>query len=354
MLNFIINEFSVIVLVIGFLILLSNNLKVQDSKSKKIKTLLLEVTCITIFNVFEYYFSTLNSFNYGRLFFSFLCYSLRPVIVITFISLITDSKKIKYFYFLSLINMIIYSTCFYSNIVFSFNDNNSFTRGPLGYTSHILCFIYAILFIFLIIKKYNKQSINKIIMLSFILIISSIAAIFDIKFSSTLFDQTILMCSLFYYLFLYMEYNKIDKLTNIFNRSTFYNDIEKYKNIITSIISIDMNGLKQINDTLGHSEGDKALITISEILLKSEKNKTRYYRIGGDEFVAFCFNANEKEVKQLIKKINSNLSETKYSCSIGYEMCDSNDNKYDVYKKADKKMYKEKEKYHTKLKTTSV
>jgi diguanylate cyclase (GGDEF)-like protein len=109
-----------------------------------------------------------------------------------------------------------------------------------------------------------------------------------------------------------------------------------------------MNNLKYINDNMGHLEGDKALVTLGDVLLESEKKKARFYRVGGDEFVVICLNMDEDKVKELIKTIQKNMKKTKYTCSIGYEMKNNNSDLFDVYKKADEKMYKEKELFHSK------
>ena len=343
MVDFFIDNFLMIVL-------LSNNLKIEKSKSKRVKLLLLEVALISVFNFLELYFATFDTFQYARLVFSFLCYSLRPVIIITFISILSNNKIVKYFSYLSILNAIIYSTCFFTDIAFSFHSDNTFYRGPLGYSTHALCIIYLFLLIYLIVKKHYKQSWNKTIMLLYITFINTIAAFFDFAFGTTLFDQTILVCALVYYLILYMEYNKIDALTKTFNRMAFYDDIDKYKCSITSVISIDMNDLKKINDNLGHLEGDKALVTLSSIFLNSEKNNARVYRVGGDEFVILCFDLKESDVKKVISKIKDDISKTRYTCSLGYEMRKSNDDIIATYKIADEKMYKEKEEHHLKYK----
>jgi len=344
--EFIINDFLIITLIVGFLILLFNNLQIEDDKFKKIKILLLLIILLETFNFFESCFSTLPYHNIGRVICSFLCYSLRPFIIITFISLLTNSKLLKYFYSLSIINLLIYSTGFYSELSYYFTSDNKYQAGPLIYSIYIICIIYLLLMIYIIIKKHNKQHWNSTIMLLFISIFCSVSAFLDYIYSSNLFDQTILICALIYYLFLYMEYNKIDSLTKLFNRTTFYNDIKKDKYKITSIISIDMNNLKYINDKFGHLEGDKALNTIAKILLESDKKNIKCYRIGGDEFVILCHSINEDKVKELINNIKKELLLTKYSCSIGYEMNKVTDDINDIYKKADEKMYKDKEKFH--------
>ena len=350
MLKYIIDDFLIIVLVLGFLVLLFNNLKVDKKISSKIKILLLTITVVTISNILEVYYSTMDVFNYQRMIFSFICYSLRPVVVIIFISLLSDNKILKYFYGLSVVNTLIYSTCFFTDIAFGFSSDNHFYGGPFRFSTHVVCIIYLIVLIYLIIKKHNNQAWNKTIMLSFVTIITCIAAFLDFQVQSNLFDQTVLVCILLYYLFLYMEFNKIDALTNTFNRQSFYIDIDKYKTKITSVISIDMNNLKIINDTYGHLEGDNALISLSDVLLNSDKNKARIYRVGGDEFVILCIDAKEEKVVSIINKIKKDMKNTNYSCSIGYEMIKDYNKIYDSYKLADEKMYKEKAIFHEKEK----
>lgn len=85
-----------------------------------------------------------------------------------------------------------------------------------------------------------------------------------------------------------------DHLTGLLNRKGFYNRaalieenaIKNQKKL--SVISIDMNGLKTINDTYGHKEGDFALSTVGRILRDATGDGYAVTRLGGDEFaIAF-------------------------------------------------------------------
>lgn len=350
MVDFILKNYILIVLIIGFLLLLNNNLQIDKNNKRKLRELLLAVSLVTVFGALEDYYGTLDSFNYLRLVCSFICYSIRPIVVICFISMLSNNKKINYFKDLALINILICSTCFYSGVAFSFSETNNFIRGPLGFSPHILCIIYLGLLIYIVIKKYNSHNKLHTIIISYIAVACVVAGYFDLyKDGSNLFDNAILICILIYYLYLYMEYNKIDALTNTFNRNTFYSDIEKYNSKITSVISIDMNDLKIINDTYGHTGGDKALFSISKLLLDIDKKYARVYRVGGDEFAVLCFYPNKEDVKKYIEEAKERLSKTKYTCSFGY-VINNNKDINQLYKEADKKMYKEKEQYHKKAK----
>ena len=83
-----------------------------------------------------------------------------------------------------------------------------------------------------------------------------------------------------------------DQLTNLFNRRGFMLNgdkiFEENKDNLY-LFYIDLDGLKKINDTYGHNEGDFAIISISDALNSSCPAKTIISRIGGDEFtILFC------------------------------------------------------------------
>lgn len=81
---------------------------------------------------------------------------------------------------------------------------------------------------------------------------------------------------------------RIDGLTGINNRSMWE---ERAQNLPTPLpvnllIVVDMDGLKQLNDTLGHLEGDRAICEMTERLCGAVGEKTHVYRYGGDELIA--------------------------------------------------------------------
>lgn len=69
-------------------------------------------------------------------------------------------------------------------------------------------------------------------------------------------------------------------------------------------MSLDLNGLKKINDTAGHHAGDLALVTVSKCISDCISNHSQAYRIGGDEFVVLFFSENAAVVPDIEKKIN--------------------------------------------------
>lgn len=145
-----------------------------------------------------------------------------------------------------------------------------------------------------------------------------------------------------------------DNLTGINNRRCFEEDTEKLvdgkKNF--TVVAIDMNNLKMINDELGHKFGDEALIKVAEGLKMFEKFGEKCYRMGGDEFEVICTHMNGEEIENLCEKINDELGKTEYfpgkplSMAYGYFRFSANMDKEinKVLAQADKKMYEKKAK----------
>ena len=144
-----------------------------------------------------------------------------------------------------------------------------------------------------------------------------------------------------------------DGLTGIPNRSRY----EKYLDDLQAsdedycVISIDLNGLKTVNDTQGHQMGDKYLSEFSETLQNCFKWKGFIARIGGDEFVAVLNGAYLEFADQLLEKLDASLAalnkkdpSIKRGAAAGYafrhEVEGSDWNA--VYLLADERMYKKK------------
>jgi diguanylate cyclase (GGDEF)-like protein len=350
MLKLLADNYILIVLLIGFVILLSNSLKTDKNwRNNRLKELLAVIVCLVISSSLKTYYDSLSYYSFGRTLTYFICYTLRPAVIILFTALLCNKKFVKRLSYLCIINTAVYITCFFNGLAFSFNEANVFIRGPLCYTAHIFCLFYFLVLLSVIVKQYSSQNrMRTIVLLSFMLF-CAVASSLDMAIDNVnIFDSVILICGLEFYLYLYIEHNKMDVMTNAFNRAAFYNDIIKLYNNVTSIISIDMNDLKKINDTQGHDAGDLAISVVSDILLSIDNRYVRIYRIGGDEFVALCFYKDKTNVQSFITQAKEKLAETKYTCSFGFVYNDYKNDLYKLYKKADKKMYIEKEAYHKK------
>ncbi|WHH60697.1 HD domain-containing phosphohydrolase [Petroclostridium sp. X23] len=144
-----------------------------------------------------------------------------------------------------------------------------------------------------------------------------------------------------------------DALTNVFNRTYFEQVVQHLdSNNLgrTGALLCDLDGLKLINDTMGHDSGDNILIDAAKVIEKSLSGKHSLFRIGGDEFAILIENTTETYLQAIYRSIKHNIEnhnkqdhELYLSLSIGYAVKKNESTKMeDVLKEADNMMYKEK------------
>lgn len=149
-----------------------------------------------------------------------------------------------------------------------------------------------------------------------------------------------------------------DALTHISNRLAFDKDLEQVMNQCSlsakehfMLAMIDLDGMKQINDTLGHDGGDRLLKCFAEQLTKMGREQDHAYRFGGDEF-AFIFRFVGVSQKDLLKERFGHVVEqvknngfSKIGASIGLASSQEvQGNICELIKLADKRMYIDKKK----------
>ncbi|MBC9783752.1 diguanylate cyclase [Heliobacterium chlorum] len=144
-----------------------------------------------------------------------------------------------------------------------------------------------------------------------------------------------------------------DILTGLYNRSYFEQEmdiIDKEGFAPVGIIVCDVDGLKFVNDTLGHNQGDHLLMEAGKILRKSFGTSSILSRIGGDEFAVLLPNTDEataalitQQIRKKIAAYNEQNRELPLSLSIGYAVRTvPSISMSDVFKEADNNMYREK------------
>ena len=146
-----------------------------------------------------------------------------------------------------------------------------------------------------------------------------------------------------------------DELTRLFNRRCYDDDVEVYKKEGLPedfvIFSVDVNGLKKANDTIGHAAGDELIKGAADCLQSTIGSFGKTYRTGGDEFLAILHTNNPGQIVNDIKAKAAQwrgLLVDKLSLSVGYAAyVDSQDASIeDLEHKADKHMYEDKNRYY--------
>lgn len=190
----------------------------------------------------------------------------------------------------------------------------------------------------------------QIILRILVLLIILVCCVISIRFSKVIFKKISNP--------LYQDASNTDSLTGLKNKNSFSVDLHNIEVSNTeryAIATIDLNGLKHINDTRGHQAGD-LYIKSSGTVIKNAMQGTSYigYRIGGDEFAVVMKDAAMEDIKDFVdrvkeesEKINKN-SGLKISMSIGYAKFDEEkDRNFSMtMERSDAMMYENKRLYY--------
>lgn len=149
---------------------------------------------------------------------------------------------------------------------------------------------------------------------------------------------------------------QIDVLTGVFNRRAYYEaisdcmDKKQQKDMV--LVSMDVNGLKKVNDLYGHSAGDEFICAAAKIIGEALGQYGRVFRTGGDEFMAIL-HCSEKEASGFEDKIKECIAREeawadKMAIAIGIVCFNENADMdiVNIEKLADKRMYENKAAYY--------
>ncbi len=147
----------------------------------------------------------------------------------------------------------------------------------------------------------------------------------------------------------YLSYH--DKLTGLYNRAYFEEELKRIstkRQLPLGFIIGDVNGLKLINDALGHFEGDKVLKEAAEIFRKACRQEDIISRWGGDEFIVLLPRCDSETTSKIFKRINNsfiriNSLPIPINISLGMAIQTSLDqNVGELIREAEEKMYRNK------------
>ena len=145
-----------------------------------------------------------------------------------------------------------------------------------------------------------------------------------------------------------------DELTKCFNRRAYENDINNLDLSEEWIyISMDLNGLKHVNDSFGHAAGDELICAAADCMKNSFSEYGKVYRIGGDEFVV-VITKNIGQFEEALRNFERSVEEWhgKHidSMTVSYGYVFNSEKKwnsvYDIAKAADKRMYESKANFY--------
>lgn len=147
------------------------------------------------------------------------------------------------------------------------------------------------------------------------------------------------------------QLSQYDALTGLYNRTFFEEEMQRLRegaNVPVGVIICDVDGLKLINDGIGHAAGDQMLKNAAFILSRCFTQNTFIARTGGDEFAILLPHSSAEKVKaaaarieKAVKDFNNTTPKLPLSISVGYAVGTTGELD-DVFKEADNRMYQKK------------
>lgn len=154
-----------------------------------------------------------------------------------------------------------------------------------------------------------------------------------------------------------------DQLTDLYNRRFLEEELKRLnteRNFPLSVLVMDVNGLKLMNDAFGHSKGDELLKKVAQIVRQQTRADDIIARVGGDEFTILLPKTSMKEVEIVVDRIAKGLSRFKVggmpvTASFGWEAKHRREEPTNhILKKAEEKMYRQKVENKQKLAQEAV
>lgn len=145
-----------------------------------------------------------------------------------------------------------------------------------------------------------------------------------------------------------------DDLTGCMNRNFMNNWYKKYRDseiYPLTVIMVDCNDLKKVNDSLGHDAGDQYIINSINCLKYGLPKDSHIIRVGGDEFVVLIPNFTTTECEKYVSMVKNACDKINVSLALGYAIASNGYEKISsIIKKADENMYIDKNNYKKSMK----
>lgn len=150
----------------------------------------------------------------------------------------------------------------------------------------------------------------------------------------------------------------LDDLTGLGNRAAYEKslqreiDLAKRQQTALSLIILDIDNFKAINDAYGHSSGDRALKTLAETISQTMRRSDMAFRFGGEEFVLLLSNTDSEAAAIVAERLRIAVSETLchdgkrgfgFTVSLGFAQLEQDELGYHLFERADMALYQAKQ-----------
>lgn len=210
-------QFFFLILLIGMRLILTRDTAIGKEAARFIKLIIYFTLTYSVLDYAESIYATLPTWNIERAILSWINYTILPFILMFFIRMITHIKRhTAWLYLLVGVNSLIYATTFIEPIkwlAFYFDAENDFTRGPLGFSSHIVCVILLAILLFVLFTWYRERGHNDTVAVLFCALACVIAMLIETFTNrSGYLSTTIIIGCIFYYLFLHTQITRAETM----------------------------------------------------------------------------------------------------------------------------------------------
>lgn len=291
-----------------------------------------------------------------------------PMLFLSGVWIVGRSRTRKTLGYFIHINTFIQLASVWTGWAFYVDADNYYHHGSLYYSLYLfdaIAFIYVILAFVKFSREYRrKNNVILLLLCAYVIFFVAIHVVMPevrLDYVGTAFAAIILY--IYYDDFKKQKLDEMavsDQLTGLFNRRAYAEELDRIdaleieaKKNITGIM-LDLNSLKQINDSLGHEAGDEIILGLAQIISKVYGSIGKCFRLGGDEFVVLVSIPKEatynysKRIRDEIAAWRGNRVES-LSASIGEARLDEmkfEKSISEVMKIADERMYHDKELYY--------
>ena len=267
-------------------------------------------------------------------------------------------KKRFYYMFPVILTIVLTAIMLPAGVLFSISEDNVYQREFGVYLLTAVCWLTILFTAVIIIRNRKKLNFGQALTVSGFVIFPFLGNLLQLKFCGTSIVLPITsICLLQVYILMEIKEEDRDYLTGLLNRQSIeqwvqfrMNHYNKAKGF--SLILIDLNGFKIINDEYGHQEGDSILISFAHLLRRMVKSTDKVGRFGGDEFIISFESDNPLVIEDTLTRISAQLMkennkrkkeyEISFSCGTAVYSPDKHQDVTELFNEADSRMYVEK------------
>ncbi len=331
---------------IGLLVIMGVSAHLSDRmKRLTVIVVVLLILEAVVFRL-EQWTQTFETLSIARPLLTALLYSLYPMILMTLTFIIGTDRFTRTDLFIAIpwaVCVPVFFTSQWTRLVAWYSAPNNYHGGPLANLPYFLFAFYLAVFLVHNYIYFRHSALTDKLTMSFVVLVPVVGVLlYVIENSGRDYNAIFISSAVLYYMYIYTHMSRIDPLTELQNRQSYYRVINSSNRSITGVASVDMNDLKYFNDNLGHEAGDEALRVVSAIMRENCGKGGTAYRVGGDEFMIIYIGASEMNIADAIEVMQEKMSRTPYMCAFGYAMTRPGDTIEDTIRTSDQRMYENK------------